>query len=146
MNLNPIKLVEFTGTFKTAEGSTNILIEKEINTVNFNLHSGTWQCCVKNCSYACAPSQTKNAIFFDIISNLLVEQNPSEHKSKVDVILFRFLCNQNKSETFYGDTWFNITKPTLCPRLFIKCHNLIEPVKPSVNVTISVLVAFRRVL
>lgn len=148
MNVNPIKLLEFNGEFVPSKAKTNLYIEKEISTVHLNLHSGTWQCCVKSVSFICENDRAQLLpMFFDITSNLLYEENPSElNQSKVDVVLFRFLCQQGTHDCLSGDTWFNVTKPTLSPRLLIKCHNLKGPKVPAVNITLSVLLAFRRVL
>lgn len=143
-NPNPIKLVEFKGQFVTKQSST-LSIEKEINTVNLNLHTGTWQLCVKNFSYICTGNLNESPIFMDVISNLLYQENPSEPHSKIEVVLSRILCRQNKAESINGDTWFNVIKGSLSPSIVIRCHDLSQEKIPVATINVSVLMAFRRV-
>lgn len=153
MNLNPIKLIQFKGQFE-ANKDPALVIERELDTANFNLHTGTWQICVKNFSYFVdvkkkAEDQIVSYVFIDVISNLLYEQNPTAERTEkfnVDVILGRFACHQNKCESINGDTWFNVTKPCLTPTLLLRCHNLHKFINPQVPINVSILLAFRRIL
>lgn len=143
-NPNPIKLIEFKGQFQ-ANSSPSLKIEYELNTINLNLHTGTWQICVKNFSYFSTNNLNESPIFMDIISNLLFQENPSVPQAKVDVVLSRFLCNSN-ANCFNGDTWFNVNKGTLTPSILIRIHDLNKLIAPKTKINVSVLMAFRRIL